>query len=738
MARTALDDLIDIYREAQLALVKIITGNTGAGTKTYYNSVLKQTEALLNRLSAQTGRYINTEIPKEYKAALESTYDYFKRNRLQMKRPDIFAQVHADAVSELAAEMQHHINEGISNAGRRVIRYADSAMDNALRQNGLRASAVKIASGQTVRDMQKDLVQRLSEDGFLTVQYGYGKGAYQVGLDSYASMVARSTTREAGNLAREKQLTDKFDLSAYVGWSGRREKYFWQQSNTSGGLTVENWFNLAASKNSPTTSEDEIRLLKTAWYGDISLSWDNWAYLEATLRNEKSSTLFKDNNSFWYPSVSGSIIYSELLKDKRPSWLDYGKVRLSYGVVGLAPDAYYATQAFNQGTAHSYVYNEQPSSVGNNNLKPEKTYEWEIGWENKFLHDRVGFDFSYYHKDIKDQILSTTMPASSGAKSIAMNVGEFTSKGVELALYGTPLLTKDWRIDVRFNIAWNTNKVKKLAEGIDRLEHKRWDNGAVYLYSTVGGSIGDFYAYAPQTDENGNYIVDASTGWYKLTDEPVKVGNAMPKYTGGAGVTVSWKNLALDVTLSYRHGGSIFNMPYEYMMGRGAIEESMDYRDEAHGGQSYYIDNSVGNGIVPAATAPAGKTLYHDGMILPGVRSDNGQPNDIMISAMRWYNWSYNWGTDAPTYYSHSIFKNSYVKVREIALSYSFPKLITDKLHMTRLVVSAYARNPFYIYKNLPIFDAEATDATSWIEQSWIGGSTATTRSFGVSLKACF
>ena len=213
MARTALDDLIDIYREAQLALVKIITGNTGAGTNTYYNSVLKQTEALLNRLSAQTGRYINTEIPKEYKAALESTYDYFKRNRLQMKRPDIFAQVHADAVSELAAEMQHHIDEGISNAGRRVIRYADSAMDNALRQNGLRASAVKIASGQTVRDMQKDLVQRLSEDGFLTVQYGSGKGAYQVGLDSYASMVARSTTREAGNLAREKQLTDNgYDL----------------------------------------------------------------------------------------------------------------------------------------------------------------------------------------------------------------------------------------------------------------------------------------------------------------------------------------------------------------------------------------------------------------------------------------------------------------------------------------------------------------------------------------------
>ena len=209
----ALDDLIAIYKEAQLALIKIITGNTGAGTKTYYNTILRQLTALLNQLAAQTGRYISTEIPKEYKAALEQTYDYFKRNNLQMNRPEMFAQIHSDAVSELAAEMQHHINEGISSAGRRVMRYANTARDNALRQNGLRASAVKIASAQTVRDMQKDLIRRLSEDGFLTVQYGSGKYAYQVGLDSYAAMVARSTTREAGNLAREKQLlANGYDL----------------------------------------------------------------------------------------------------------------------------------------------------------------------------------------------------------------------------------------------------------------------------------------------------------------------------------------------------------------------------------------------------------------------------------------------------------------------------------------------------------------------------------------------
>lgn len=208
-----LDVLIEIYREAQTRLAEIITGNYGAGTRTYYNSVLKQLERLMKQLEAETGQYISTEIPRQYKKALDDTYAYFKRNNLQMKRPDMFSHIHSDAVSELANEMRYHINQGISIAGRRVMRYLDTAKDNALRQAGLRSAALKAAAGQTVADMQKDLMQRLANDGFLTVQYGTGKRAYQVGLDSYAAMVARSTTREAGNLARENQLTENgYDL----------------------------------------------------------------------------------------------------------------------------------------------------------------------------------------------------------------------------------------------------------------------------------------------------------------------------------------------------------------------------------------------------------------------------------------------------------------------------------------------------------------------------------------------
>lgn len=211
--KSQFDVLIGIYREAQTRLAKIITGNYGAGTRTYYNSVLKQLERLMKQLEAETGRYISTEIPRQYKKALDDTYAYFKRNNLQMKRPDMFSHIHSDAVSELANEMRYHINQGISIAGRRVMRYLDTARDNALRQAGLRSAALKAAAGQTVADMQKDLMQRLANDGFLTVQYGTGKRAYQVGLDSYAAMVARSTTREAGNLARENQLTENgYDL----------------------------------------------------------------------------------------------------------------------------------------------------------------------------------------------------------------------------------------------------------------------------------------------------------------------------------------------------------------------------------------------------------------------------------------------------------------------------------------------------------------------------------------------
>ena len=208
-----LEALAKTYVNARDKLLDIIINYKGVGTKTYYNTVLKNLTAEIKRLEAETGKYIGSAIPREYEQGLKDTYNYFKRNNLTMKRPSAFAQIHNDAIYGLAREMQFHIGQGLAQAGRQVLRYLDESMDNALRKAGLEAAAEKIAMGATVQDMKQNLIRRLQQEGFMTVQYGTGKNAYQVSLDAYAQMVARSTTREAGNLARENQLIENgYDL----------------------------------------------------------------------------------------------------------------------------------------------------------------------------------------------------------------------------------------------------------------------------------------------------------------------------------------------------------------------------------------------------------------------------------------------------------------------------------------------------------------------------------------------
>ena len=536
------------------------------------------------------------------------------------------------------------------------------------------------------------------------------------------------------------QLTETLGLDATIGWQGRQEKQTNVSVGTNGGLSVENWFHLNASNKTPNSSMNSLEFLKTAAFGMLSLSYSDWAYLEGTARQEKISTLAPGNNSFFYPSVNGSFIYTSLLKDQMPEWYNYGKVRLSYGIVGNAPEIYKGSKAYVQKTTGGqWIYNSVNSAVGNESLSPEKKYEWEFGLESKFFNNRLGFELSYYTNTVKDQILQTTMPASSGGTSIWLNVGELKNKGFELSLYGTPIATPDWTWTLRGNLAWNKNMVNKLMDGVDQLEHANWDGGAAYLYSRVGEPMGDIYTYVPDKNENGEYLI-LDNGFYKLTDEPVKVGNAMPKLVGGFATSVTWKDFSLDMSFDYRIGGAVLNTGWMYMMGQGALKETLKYHDGEGYGSTFYMNGST---LVPyeGTTGPNGERIYDNGIILPGVNVNTGEANTKMIAADQWTNWSYNWGSgpnDAITHYDLGVFDNSYLKCRELAISYNLPKKLLSKFFCKGLQVSAYGRNLFYIYKNLPGFDAEATDGTTWITQAKMGGSTATTRSLGVSLRATF
>jgi TonB-linked SusC/RagA family outer membrane protein len=558
-----------------------------------------------------------------------------------------------------------------------------------------------------------------------------------LGYSGYYGLTNNSYTTIYGDVMAtfSRKFAEKFGLDVVAGYSARSERALNSSVGTDGGLTVENWFHLNASRNKTNAGMTKTEFLKQAIFGTVSFSYKDWAFIEGTIRNETVSTLAVGNNSYWYPSVNGSLIMSELFN--MPAAVDFLKLRASYGIVGNAPAMYKAAMVYTQKTVNqpdTYTYNIIDASLNNNSLRPETTHEVEVGLEGKFFKNRLGFDLAYYNKRIVDQILQTTAPMSSGGSSIWMNVGELRNQGVELNLYGTVVENRDWRVDLSGNLAWNTNKVVKLADGLDRLQHRSLDGGAVFLYSDVGQKMGDLYSYAPQTDAKGNRIVGAD-GFYKLTAEPVKVGNALPDLIGGFSFSVSYKRFTLDANFNFQIGGDVVNTPYEYMMGRGTLVESLKGRDAAHGGVTYYFKDGQ---CVPttAASGPNGERVWDNGLILPGV-NENGQPNTTIINADKYYHWTYNWGVDEPTHYADAIFKNTYLKCRELTLSYALPEKLT-KGWCQGLKVSVFARNPFYIYKNLPIWDAEASDSTGWTNQAFLEGSTNATRTFGFSLRANF
>ncbi len=603
----------------------------------------------------------------------------------------------------------------------------------------------EIIPGLTLRGrLATDLTTRNIEDRYSTekpnayITNGDYTGEYALNNNKYEIYYGDIM------LMFDRTFAEKYNITAYAGWSGREENYYMSDVSTNGGLSVENWFDLAASSRKANADMDRSSLLKTAFFASASLGYDSWGYLEGTVRQEKTSTLAPGHNSFFYPSINGSVIFSELLKDKRPSWFDYGKFRVSYGIVGNAPNLYEATQGYIQSNISGYIYNLISTNLGNNSIKPEKKYEFEVGLEGKFLGNRVGGEISYYTNNVKNQILRTTTAASSGGQSILMNVGELQNRGLEITLNGNPIRNKDWNWNIGFNIAFNSNKVKKLEYGLDRIEHLTIDNGAAVLESHVGESMGDWYVYGTVKDAKGNKIVDGNGLYMVDYTKRVKVGNAMPKAIGGINSSLSYKGFNLDATLDFRIGGYVMNTPYQYMTEIGNLKSSLANRDPGSGGLTYYCD---GNDTTDPSkrhlidqevgTTYNGNKVYGNGVIQKGVKQD-GTPNDIIATAGETCYNQYGWGYSGNITYENAVQKNTYFKLRELTLGYTFPESITSKFACKRLTVSVYGRNLFYFYKSLKDFDAEATDGTSWIYQSVIGGSTATTRSFGFSLRANF
>mgnify|MGYP001371832491 FL=1 len=546
-------------------------------------------------------------------------------------------------------------------------------------------------------------------------------------------------------LTYKQKLNDDFDLTVTGGYTATKQEENTVTRSTNGGLSTENLFDVAASVGLANSETRRLSMVRDAFIGTMNLGYKDFLFAEATVRRERISVMHPDNNDIVYPSVNASFIFSDAFA--LPSFISFGKLRASWGIVGNYPDVYAANIAYTQNTlgvqavgGQPVLYTLLPSNFGNDKIRPEEKHEIEFGLEAKFFNNRLGIDISYYNAQVRDQILPLTIPASSGATSVLTNIGTLRNKGIEIGITGTPVQTKHFNWYAGVNIAHNKNVVEKLASGANELLHQDYDGNAAQLISRVGEPMGDFYAHPVARNDKNEMIVEPN-GLYKLEDKLVKVGNAMPKAVGGFFSSFTYKNFSLDVLLDFRIGGHVMPTGINWMISRGLLEESLYAMDKEHGGISYYVDNN-GKGVrTDAAQGPNGETVYHDGMLLEGVTID-GQPNTNVISQAFYFINTYNWG--GPQYGSLSRYelyvkKNEYVKFREMSLSYSLPAKWAKKLSANRLQLSVFGRNLFYIYRTLKHMDAEQTVAGSrWFQTLNNAGTNPSTRTFGVMLRANF
>ncbi|WP_347049329.1 SusC/RagA family TonB-linked outer membrane protein [Flavobacterium olei] len=569
--------------------------------------------------------------------------------------------------------------------------------------------------------------------------YGFGPGSYLIDSNDYNILYGDLL------LTYNKKITDNFNLSAVLGYSGSQETGKFLSRSTNGGLSVEGWYDMNSSVNTPTSTSSKYEIIKDAVFGTLNLSYKNYLFVEGTVRRDRTSTMNPNNNAFTYPSVNSSFVLSDAVP--LPEFISYAKMRGSWGIVGNYPDRYAANIAFsqtslgNQGTATPVLITTSPSKYGNEGIKPEMKTEYEFGFETKFFDRRLGLDVSYYNATIKDQILDLTLAPTTGATSILANVGELSNKGFEVSLTASPFRTESFSWDVTVNWAKNINKIIKLANGATELLHADYDGSAAQLKSVVGQPMGGIYAHPLKTDANGNKMVD-SDGYYMIDgDKWEKYGTATPQGVGGLLNTFTYKFVTLDVNIDYSYGGYLMPTGINWMHSRGLTEESLNYSTNDRGGLTYYMEN--GRGVqVPnsATTGPAGQTLYRDGMLMDGVTTD-GSPNTNVISQAGYYNMTYNWG--GPQYsssrYDLYIQKNNYVKLREVSLGFNMPSAWAEKIGASKLSFSVFGRNLFYLYRTIKDMDAEATTSGSrWSQNVNNAGLTPSTRSFGAMLRASF
>lgn len=461
-------------------------------------------------------------------------------------------------------------------------------------------------------------------------------------------------------------------------------------------------------------------------YGSASVGFKHTYYLEATLRGDKSSTLPVAHNIYVYPSLSGSVLFSEFIKNKRI--VNYGKFRASWAKVGSDTDPYQLALNYTTG---KYSYSGYTIGMINNSVQPNKdlkptmTSSYELGLEMKFFNNRLGLDLTYYDQVSKNQIIGLASSSTSGYNYRLINAGEIQNRGIELALNGRVLQIRDFAWDAGLNFSKNTNKVKSLVDGMDYFELEKATWCGVSVGAEVGENYGSIVGKDFKRNDAGQVIINPTTGMPIVDDQTRTLGNASWDWTGGFYSTFTYKNFRLSAGFDVKVGADIFSMSMRSAYQTGKAMATLEGRDEWY--RSEEARNAAGMSI--DQWRAAGKA---EGYIVPGV-IDNGdgtyRTNDIPVNPEAY------WKSAADNAPSMFIYDNSYVKCREITFGYNFPEKMLGK-YVKALSVSFVARNPFIVWKNIPNIDPDSGYNTSGLGLEY--GSLPSRRSYGLNVNVKF
>jgi len=479
-----------------------------------------------------------------------------------------------------------------------------------------------------------------------------------------------------------KDITEKFNVSGVFGTNIRRNNYRSIYNATNGGLIVEGLYAISNSLGAPPAAQEVERNLGVdGVYGSVSLGYNNMLYVDVTGRSDRSSTLPAGNNTFFYPSVATSFVFSELLKN---DFFSFGKLRLNYAEVGNSAPALSLTDVLSKptpfGTTQLYSVN---NTKNNPNLKPENTVSLEAGLETFFFGRRLGFNLSAYKTNTKDQIMPVVISPATGYTNRYVNAGEVQNKGLEISLTGSPVATSNFSWNATVNWSKNRSKIVSLYEGVSNLQLYATGTQNVTLNARVGQPYGVWYG-SNFIYLNGERVINQKTGAYEKTSTSDQIiGNMLPDWNGGINNAFTYKNFGLSFLIDMQKGGDIFSSDMAIGTKNGLYENTTGTND---------LGNPVRNRLEDGG-----------GIILEGVAPD-GSVNTVRTSVL-----DRNTALGSPIAPDALfMYDASYVKLRELAFSYNLPSKILSKTFLTGVQFSVIGSNLWIIHKNVPYADPEA------------------------------